>query len=85
MSLLIIKDIKFEVRIQDLMKHSYKTKKAKKKTQEDHLEEGKTATLAKGTKSGKRRKRAMESLKSENSTLPLKSTRPNTLNASSPS
>jgi hypothetical protein len=45
----------------------------------------KIAKASKRQKSGKPRKRAKKISKSENSTLPLKSTPPNTLNASSPS
>jgi hypothetical protein len=59
--------------------------KKPRNAQKGHLEEGKTATPTKGTKSGKPRKRAKKSSKLENSTLPLKLTPPNTLNARSPS
>jgi hypothetical protein len=65
------------------------------KAQECDLEEGKAARPTEGTKRGKPWKRAMKSSKSklseqeklklENSKLPLKSTPPNILNASSPS
>jgi hypothetical protein len=46
------KSTKFEVWIQDRIKHSYKTKK-QEKTQEGHLEEGKPQKPIKGMKSGK--------------------------------
>jgi hypothetical protein len=56
-----------------------------------HLEEGKPQKPANGTRSGKAKQNGKEELrkvqnqnKSSKSTLPLKSTLPNTLNASSP-
>jgi hypothetical protein len=58
--------------------------KKPRKAQECQLEEGKTATPTKGIKSDKPRKRAKKLSKSKNSTLRLKSTPPNTLNAWSP-
>jgi hypothetical protein len=68
--------------------------KSQKKAQEGHLDEGKATRPTKGTKSDKPRKRVKKSskpkqkeqkkLKLKNSKLPLQSTPPNTLNASSP-
>jgi hypothetical protein len=62
-----------------------------RKAQESHQEDGKPQKPANGTKSGKAKQNGKEELrkaqnqnKSSNSTLPLKSTPPNTLNASSP-
>jgi hypothetical protein len=54
--------------------------------QEGHLEEGKPQKPTKGTKTGKimkRARKAQNQCRSSKSTLPLKSTPPNTLNASS--
>jgi hypothetical protein len=91
MSPLTTKSTKFEVQIQNPMKHSRIPKKPRK-AQEGHLEEGKAAIPTKGRKSGKPRKRVRKSSKPKqteqeklkNSKLPLKSTPPNTLNVSSP-
>jgi hypothetical protein len=71
--------------------------KKPRKTQEGHIEEGKPQKSVNDTKSGKAKQNGKEELrktqKSKNSsnqgknsklTLPLKSTPPNTLNASSP-
>jgi hypothetical protein len=90
---------KFEVRIQDPMKHSRRPKKPRK-AQEGHLEDVRQQKPTKGTKSGKAKQNGKEQLKinteaqkskkisksiqNSKSTLPLKSTPPNTLNASSP-
>jgi hypothetical protein len=57
MSPMTTKGTKLEVRIEDPMKHSRKTKKPRK-AQEGHLEEEKTTMPTKGTKNGKPRKRA---------------------------
>jgi hypothetical protein len=62
------------------------TKKLRK-AQEGHLEEGKLQRPTNGTKSGKITKgarKAQNQSKSSKSTIPLKSTPPNSLNASSP-
>jgi hypothetical protein len=68
--------------------------KKARKAQEGHLEEGNPQKPTKGTKNGKAEQNGKEKLrrvrkaqsqhKSSKSTLPLKSTPPNTLNASSP-
>jgi hypothetical protein len=68
------------------MKHNYKTKKPRK-TKGGHLEEGKPHGPTKGKKSSKITKRvrkAQNKSKILKSTLLLKSTPPNTPNASSP-
>jgi hypothetical protein len=69
--------------------------KSQRKAQEGHLEDRKPPKSTKGTKSGKAKQNGKEELKklksarkdqnqSSKSTLPLKFTPPNTLNASSP-
>jgi hypothetical protein len=75
------KSTKFEVRIQDPMKHSYKTQKSKN-AQEGHLEEGKPQKPTKSKKSGKTKQndkeeleRAQISKKSSKSTQKLKRAR----------
>jgi hypothetical protein len=86
------KGTKFEVQIQDPMKHSLKIEKAKKSSRRSSRRRP-----ANDTKSGKAKKNGKEELeklkkskkspnqgKSSKSTLPLKSIPPNTLNASSP-
>jgi hypothetical protein len=54
------KSTKFEVRIQDPMKYSSKTK-SQRKAQEGHLEEGKSQKPAKGTKGGKAKQNGKKS------------------------
>jgi hypothetical protein len=56
------KSTKFEVRIQDPMKHSYKPKKSRK-AQEGHLEEGKPQKPTKDMKSGKGKQNGKEKLR----------------------
>jgi hypothetical protein len=63
MSPLTTKSTKFEVRIKDPMKHSWKTKKSPKKAQDVQLEERKAARPTKCAKSGKPRKRVKKSSK----------------------
>jgi hypothetical protein len=75
MSILTIKSIKFESRIQDPMKHSQKTKR-QRKAQESHLEEGKTVRPTNG-----KPKKGKEKLKIK---TPPETNSPNTLNANSP-
>jgi hypothetical protein len=65
--------------------------KNSRKAQECHIEEGKSQKLTKGTKNGKVKQNSKEELgkvqkqhKISKSTLPLKSTPHNPLNASSP-
>jgi hypothetical protein len=67
---------KFEVLIQDPMKHSQKNKKPRK-AQEGHLEEGKPQKSIKGTKSGKVKQNGKEELrKAQKSMTSSKSTPP---------
>jgi hypothetical protein len=65
--------------------------KKPRRAQEGHLEEGQPQKPTKGKKSGKAKqdgeeelRKAQKSKKNSKSILPLKSTPPNTLNASSP-
>jgi hypothetical protein len=68
------KSTKVEVQIQDPMKHSYKTQKAKK-AQESHLEEGKPQKPTQGKKSGKAKHNDKEELgKAQKSKKSSKST-----------
>jgi hypothetical protein len=62
MSPLTTKNTKFEVRIQNPMRHSKKTK-SQQKAQKDHIEEGKSQGQQKDIKSGKPSQKGKEELR----------------------